>query len=239
VIRQQMDETRSSLTDKLEVLEQQVLNTVQDANSTVGTVKDTVEAVKDTVQETVETVKETVQGTVDSVKETLQGTVQAVKETVQDTVATVKDAFNIERHMRRHPWPTLACAVVAGFASGRLLSWMTRPPRRRPSLSASGAPAPYQSIASAASAEYHGKAGMLTRIAEKYGGEIDKLKQLAVSTAASLIGEAVVKAAPPPLAARVKEIVNGFTTKLGAKPLDGPILNFNDRQGNTAERRAS
>jgi ElaB/YqjD/DUF883 family membrane-anchored ribosome-binding protein len=56
VIRHQMEETRSSLADKLEVLEEQVRGTVEEATSAVST---TVEAVETAVQETVETVRDT------------------------------------------------------------------------------------------------------------------------------------------------------------------------------------
>jgi ElaB/YqjD/DUF883 family membrane-anchored ribosome-binding protein len=56
IIRQQIDETRSSLTAKLEALEEQVVGTVQNAKATV---EETIENVKETVQETVSTVKDT------------------------------------------------------------------------------------------------------------------------------------------------------------------------------------
>jgi len=56
VIRLQMEETRASLSEKLETLEQQVVGTVQDARAAVT---DTVETVKDAVQGTVESVKDT------------------------------------------------------------------------------------------------------------------------------------------------------------------------------------
>jgi hypothetical protein len=55
VIRHQMEETRSSLADKLETLEHEVLETVQGATSAVS---GTVEAVKETVQDAVETVRD-------------------------------------------------------------------------------------------------------------------------------------------------------------------------------------
>src|SRR5262249_34514997 len=57
VIRQQMEETRASLSEKLETLEQQVVGTVKDARAAVN---ETVETVKGAVHDTVETVKETV-----------------------------------------------------------------------------------------------------------------------------------------------------------------------------------
>src|ERR1700681_3970542 len=50
VIKHQMEETRTSLTDKLETLENQVVETVQETTTAVA---DTVENVKEAVQETV------------------------------------------------------------------------------------------------------------------------------------------------------------------------------------------
>lgn len=55
-IRHQMDETRASLTEKLETLEEQVRETVDSARSTV---EDTIQSVRSGVEETVETVKHT------------------------------------------------------------------------------------------------------------------------------------------------------------------------------------
>ncbi|MBV9123111.1 MAG: DUF3618 domain-containing protein [Planctomycetes bacterium] len=55
-IRQQIEETRSSLTEKLETLEGTVRGTVQEAKASV---EDTIETVKTKVQETVATVKRT------------------------------------------------------------------------------------------------------------------------------------------------------------------------------------
>src|SRR5439155_3985836 len=66
VIRHQMADTRSSLTDKIERLEQTVTAKVQ---TTTAAVTDTVESVKEAVQDTVQTVRGTVTDTVDTVKE--------------------------------------------------------------------------------------------------------------------------------------------------------------------------
>jgi len=55
VIRSRMEETRSSLADKIDALENQVIGTVESATSSVA---NTVETVKDKVEDTVETVKD-------------------------------------------------------------------------------------------------------------------------------------------------------------------------------------
>ena len=96
VIRHQMQETRSSLTDKIERLEQTVTQKVQ---TTTAAVTDTVESVKGAVQDTVQT----------------------VKGTVNDTVDTVKEAFNVRRYFEEYPWAAFGAAVGAGFAGGVLL----------------------------------------------------------------------------------------------------------------------
>jgi ElaB/YqjD/DUF883 family membrane-anchored ribosome-binding protein len=55
-IQHEIDETRSSITSKLEAIEEQVVGTVQNARESV---QETLDTVKETVQETVTTVKET------------------------------------------------------------------------------------------------------------------------------------------------------------------------------------
>src|SRR5262249_54043362 len=56
VIRQDIEQTRSALTEKLETLEEEVMGTVRNAKETV---EETIENVAETVQETVETVQRT------------------------------------------------------------------------------------------------------------------------------------------------------------------------------------
>src|SRR5262245_55877302 len=93
VIRHQMEETRASLTEKLETLEHQVVGTVQGATSAVT---ETVENVKEAVAETVET----------------------VKGTVRETVETVKETFDLSRQVDRHPWLMVGGSVALGFLCG-------------------------------------------------------------------------------------------------------------------------
>src|SRR5260370_30618637 len=101
MIKQQMEETRESLSEKLGALEQHVLTTVHDTTDSVA-------------------------ATAGAVKDAVQGTVSSVKETVHDTVDTVKEAFDIKRQVERHPWAMMAGAGVGGDVGGRVLM----PPRR-------------------------------------------------------------------------------------------------------------
>jgi len=96
VIRQQMADTRNSMTSKIEALEQTVTNTVME---TKAAVTDSVETVKDAVTSTVSTVADTVSGTVE----------------------TVKSAFDMGQHVQNHPWVMFGGAVAVGFIGGRTL----------------------------------------------------------------------------------------------------------------------
>ncbi len=93
VIRHQMEETRSSLADKLGELE--------------GQIRGAVEGATNLVTDTAETVQETVHN---------------VTETVQETVHNVAEAFDLSKQVERHPWPMMGAAVATGFVGSLVLS---------------------------------------------------------------------------------------------------------------------
>jgi len=92
VIRHQMEETRTSLADKLGALESQVRGAVEDATHLVT--------------DTAETVQETVHN---------------VTDTVQDTVHNVAEALDLGKQVDRHPWAMMGGAVAVGFVGGMML----------------------------------------------------------------------------------------------------------------------
>jgi len=115
VIRDQMEDTRTSLTEKLETLEKKVVSTVDSATTNVA--------------ETVESVKETVQETVSTVKDTVQDTICAVKDSVKEGVGAVKDVFDVSRHVERHPWLMIGGSVALAMCSDVCLRPARSPPR--------------------------------------------------------------------------------------------------------------
>jgi len=92
VIRHEMEDTRASLADKLDTLENQVLGTVHDATAAVA--------------HTVEDVRSVVDSVTDSIHE---------------GVESVKDTLNLSEQVRRHPWGMLCGAAAAGFFGGWLI----------------------------------------------------------------------------------------------------------------------
>jgi len=87
-----MEDTRSSLADKLDTLENEILGTVHQATAAVA---NTVEDVKSAVG--------------------------SVSETMHETVENVKETLNLREQVRRHPWGMLGGAAAAGFFGGWLL----------------------------------------------------------------------------------------------------------------------
>lgn len=229
VIRQQMEETRASLTDKLEVLEQQVLNTVQDAGQTVESVKDTVGAVKDVVADTATVVKETV-----------QETVAGVKETVRDTVATVKETFSIPRQVDRHPWAMFLGATFVGYLGERLLERATtsRPvPTQEPPSRLSGGRVKHHGNGKAHHEAAPAKPSLWDKVAETYGDEIAKLKALAISAAGGMARQLVAESAPPAYVDSITEIVDNVTAKLAGTA--APEFNVPVKSAPAWERKAA
>ncbi len=106
VIRQQIEETKLQLTDKLESLEQQVSQTVQSAGDAVAA---TVEA----VQETVESVTGAVEGAVQSVSE----------------------AFDLQQQIENHPFLVLGGAAALGYIAAECVTAYERAQKMRPMMS--------------------------------------------------------------------------------------------------------
>jgi len=166
VIRQQMEQTRSSLTDKIEQLEQTVGENVQ---STTAAVASTMDSVKDVVQTTAETMKGTVRETVDSVKET----------------------FDIRRYFAQYPWAAFGASVGVGMAGNVLFGGHSAASSRIGELHSRGQassppPAGYSRFDNEGSPK-RTVAGLTNGVANKFSGELQKLQGVAVGAALSLL----------------------------------------------------
>jgi ElaB/YqjD/DUF883 family membrane-anchored ribosome-binding protein len=215
VMCQQMEDTRTSLQDKLETLEQQV---------------------KDTVQETTDAVS----GTVEAVKET----VEAVKDTVQETVQSVKDTLNVSHMVHEHPWPMFVGAIGVGFVSARLLGSLS-PSRVSSDEPARPAPGPkpathrngFSASSSAAQTPAPPQRSWWSFLTDHYSEELNKLKGLGIATVGNVVCTMLTENAAPAIAARAKEMIDGLVTKLGAKPIAEPIFKAGAEPKETVERK--
>jgi gas vesicle protein len=220
VIREQIEQTRSSLQDKLETLEEHVKQSVQDATDAAS---DTVQQVKETVQGAAEAATETVQ----QVKDAVQETVETVKGSFEKTVVSVQESLNISRHVEHHPCIMFFGAVGIGYVGTRLLLNAT-PATAHPSQVSSELAEPVRSTPGQRNGKNRHatpqKPGFWQSIAERYSDELSKLEGLAISAVASVVRESLTSAAPPAIAEQVTEIIDNFTTKLGGKPMQGSVF---------------
>jgi hypothetical protein len=196
MIREQMQETREALTEKLEALEHQVADTVQDAATSVA--------------ETVETVTDTV-----------KGTVETVKDSVEDVVTSMRDTFNLRLQVARHPWGMFLGGVALGFVGTRLVQRATACSPVGFSPAPAREPAREPAVAPAAN---KGGTSLLSWLATTYRDELNGLKALGIGTAAGLVRDMIAQALPPDLGHQVSEWVDSVTSKVGGRPIHGPIL---------------
>jgi ElaB/YqjD/DUF883 family membrane-anchored ribosome-binding protein len=206
MIKHQMLETRASLAEKLETLEQQVVGTVQSATNAVA-------------------------HTVESVKEAVQETVEIARSSVHDTVEAVKETFDLAHHVRAHPWAMLGGSVVAGYVGGYVLERSrsaagSNYPEAAPSLSTLAAhpEADRDRGLAGGAVALSARHGRLKELGERFDTEITRLKGLALGTMLGLARDMVVSSAPPQLGPELAEIIDSATVKLGGKPIEGPVL---------------
>jgi ElaB/YqjD/DUF883 family membrane-anchored ribosome-binding protein len=198
VIREQIEETRSSLTEKLETLEAEVKETMHSAH------------------ETMETAKETVQETISSVRES----VQSAKETVKRT-------FDVEYQVNRHPWAMMGLSLASGVALGVLLGGRMSAGRRiaRRMAEAPAEPDGRAEIAPAAAlsrlAQEPQRPGFMDKLSSQLGDEFEKVKDLAITALVGVVGD-VARKSIPALANTVEEMMTRAASEMGAPPQHGP-----------------
>jgi len=203
VIRQRMEESRTSLSEKLDELE----------NKVVGVMGGATEAVSETV-------------------ESVQASVESVKGAVEDTVQSIRSAFDIRAHFERNPWMSLGGAVLAGFIGGRLIGPGARAVRSYlPSVAppATGAPPPtYQPPmpASTPVSAPSAKGPSWSFLDGPLGEAADSLKGLAIGSVLGLLRDLAAEHLPESIGKSVSETVDNMTTKLGGKKL--PANTFGD-----------
>jgi hypothetical protein len=222
LIKQRMEEKRGDLADKIETLENTLMETVQNTLHGASEVVNKVEQ------------------TVENVTETVTGSVEAVKGKVEESVEAVKETLNLRRQVDRHPWAMVSGAVLLGYLGGRMLPrhrTYVSPPRRRgrrggmaPMTAASAAPiGPETSFVAGRPPEPEPPAeeerpSWFSRLGTTFGEELSKLKGLAVGATLGVLRDMVTSAAPEPLRPQLADVMNGFTTKLGGRVFDEPLI---------------
>jgi len=225
VIRHDMEETRTALTEKLEILENQVIGTVQDATCAVS--------------QTVDTLKETVS----TVKETVTDTVSAVKESVQDGVATVKDWFDVRAQVDRHPWLMTGGSILTGYLVGTVIDRLTEGEATALPPASEGGTSEIHRMGNgrrptAMRAKRHHEAEDSSWLAG-FAPELNKLKGLALGALFGTAREMVMKSVPQELGHKLGEIVDNITAKCGGETLPSSDFEnfYQSKEGDRHESR--
>jgi ElaB/YqjD/DUF883 family membrane-anchored ribosome-binding protein len=199
-VMKEMEETRSSLTEKLEALETKMADKV-------APVAEAVQRATEATAHLVEEVKEKV---------------HAVTEKVENTVESVASALDVRRHYDEHPWFMLALATTAGCVLGNL----TAPRREIPRTPPPPEPPPTPQPARPKHAKSHsnGWARKKEETPSVFTEELQRLKALAIGTLMGAVREMAKRSLPEGVADRVAEEVDRFTTQLGVEPIRGSVL---------------
>jgi len=199
VIKHQMEETRTALAEKLEAVEELVASTV----------KETTQAVSDTVA---------------TVTDTVENTVSTVAESVENVTESVKNAFDFNGYVDEHPWLVMGGGVALGYALGSLLpsSQSSGGGTYRNGSSgyqAAAAPPASSGATSDISSQEASSGGGISSFLQGLEPVIDQLKGLALGTAASVIGEMIVKNLPDNIKSEVVELIDDTTRRMGGTVL--------------------
>lgn len=209
LIKRQMADTRCSISEKLDLLERKVVNTVEGASHAVA------------------------------------DTVETVKESVRESVQSVQTSLDPIRQAERNPWTTVAVSFGAGYAAGKLLEGH----QAFPSKIIDQPPAwPHPSTSTHEMATNHGNhhadlpKGVLRNLIEPLEPEIRRLKGLGIGMLFGLVRDFLHEAAPVSMRARLTEVVDDVTRKMGGEPVQGPVLegafaqNSEERLGSNCSR---
>jgi hypothetical protein len=224
VTRADLDETRASLSEKLESLEQQVVHSVHGATTAVNE------------------------------------TVESVKDAVHDTVATVRQTFDLPLQVKRRPWGMVGGSIALGYLGGYLLRCRgsdTSSARRRsrpvfpdgPQIAhhGNGDINGYRSMEEAPTkkpvqevSQKPSEPGWLSVVNNQFGPEITKLKGLAIGTVLGVVRDLITQSGSEQMKAKVAEVVDSITVKLGGEPIRAPLVKDNLRaKEEDSERNAS
>jgi len=220
-ILNQMEQTRSALTEKLEALEAKVTDKV------VTPVTDAVEKAADVASSIVETVKETVENVSGRVEQTVQNVTGKVEQSTQ----ALASAFDVSKHVQQHPWLVFGIAATTGCVVGSFLGGRSSRHSSSSSQESGGWSRPKHARGSNG-ASHHAEASPLRSApkqadSEHSGWIKDQMRQLgtlAISALMSTIRDLAKRSVPGPLGDRIGEHVESMANSLGAQPIHGDVV---------------
>jgi hypothetical protein len=212
MIQREIGDTRAGLTDRASALEKQVMDLAHD---TTAAVKDVVHTAKDAVTESA----------------------NQVQHAVHETTQTVKQALDLKRQVERHPLAMFGAFMAVGYLTSRCLEGMNGAGQGTDSQLSALASSP---DSDSPDGSYRGEGAPLVGVHHnadgngfggKYATEIGRLRKLAISTALSGVRDYIAASTPEPIGTELSSIIDSLTLKLGGKPIPGPIMSSNNKEG--------
>jgi len=99
-IRQDIEETHTAITEKIETIEHRVHETMEGTKSTIDNVMNNVKRV---------------QGTIEDAKVTIDSVLDTIKRTMDETVERVNYAADLIDQVNQNPWIMFGSAVLMGY----------------------------------------------------------------------------------------------------------------------------
>jgi archaellum component FlaC len=96
-IRKDIDETRAVMSEKIDMIE--------------GRVHETMEGTKSTMDQIMESVKH-IQGTVDQTKSAMDNVLETIKHSIDETMERAKYTADLIEQVNKNPWIMFGCAVL-------------------------------------------------------------------------------------------------------------------------------
>jgi ElaB/YqjD/DUF883 family membrane-anchored ribosome-binding protein len=208
VTREQMQETRTALSEKLETLEQQVVDTVQGATNAVA---ETVENVKDAVHETVENVKDTFNLQL-QVKRHPWGMVAGSL-----ALGYLGGYLLFRRGSARSK--ANGGSQPAPPDSPQITKQQNGAVKGHRSVEEASRKQPVQEVSQSPS-----EPGWLSGVNNLFGTEITKLKGLVIGTVLSVVRDMITQSVPEQTKPALAEVMDSITVKLGGEPIRGPVV---------------
>jgi ElaB/YqjD/DUF883 family membrane-anchored ribosome-binding protein len=192
VIRHNIEQTRSALTDKLETLESQVRGTVENA--------------RERVEETIHTVRSTVNDTVDSIKESLDIRQHVRRHPWVMLGGSIATGFVVGSYLER------ALNGHGVSSQARKMGAVREDGRERSAALPAAAPVPPGPPAQPSR-------GLFSRLLHEFDDEIEQVKQMAIGASMGLLREYLKKNLPQ-FEQQIAEVVDSATQKMGGRPLE-------------------
>lgn len=177
---------------------------------------------------------ERIETAADAAEQTI-GVVNDAVQTVKKGVVSMRGSYSITKQVEKRPWTMVAGATGLAFVG----SWMQH--RRSVRHSASQRPEPARPPADPPSAAMHQAHGAVQpeprptprpepakpwggKLGVMFEGEIAQLRGIALGMLFGVLRDVVRDRVSKPVAEHVDGVIDGFTNRMGGKPVNGRIL---------------